>query len=146
LKPTNFIPLNIHINLASIRTDSTYQRRTMKLVFFLVLTAIVCSTFIEAGGLEGGEDCSSDYECDSNFCEPIWSLGIGICAGCSRDSQCRSYYNCLDGKCIDADCLNDSHCPSDDYTCRGGKCLLRCTRDSDCPTSGYCNRVFRSCR
>merc|ERR1712043_157591 len=98
-----------------------YQRRTMKLVFFLVLTAIVCSTFIEAdwGWKSNGDDCTSHSSCDSNICD--WDLGK--CTGCSRDSECYRHDNCLDGKCL-LGCPRDSDCPTPGTSCYYNACTI----------------------
>ena len=96
----------------------------MKLPFFLALTAIVCSTFVEAGrDYRNGRDCDVHSDCRSNLCQ------YGKCSSCAYDWECgcndwdcNDNVNCLDGKCIDAECLHDRHCPWGHY-CFNGECL-----------------------
>ena len=90
----------------------------MKLLFFLALTAIVCSTFVEAGrDYRNGRDCDLHSDCRSNLCDN-WSKK---CSQCAYDGECQDA-NCVDGKCIDAECLYDWHCPWAHY-CFNGECL-----------------------
>jgi len=115
----------------------------MKVVFFLMLTAIVSSPYVKAGRLECStdNDCRGGITCISGFCVrgPFWGGKNHYCTDVIND---QNYSNVVDAKTA---CLNEPACNMIVSSfCKGDNWRM-CKGEVRPTDSGHCTYIKDGC-
>lgn len=90
-------------------------------------------------------ECAADADCEYRDDDSVCN-DQGACElPCTRDEQCASTEQCVDGDCLHVGCISDLQCknmggPSAQLAvCMEGDCVLPCEADAECGSTQACS-------